>query len=53
MPIVEDPFERIALDVAEPLPKSTKGNQFVLVIIDYATTYLDAIPLRTVNAPNS
>ena len=36
---MEEPFERIAIDIVGPLPRSRKGYQYVLVIYDYATWY--------------
>ena len=38
------------MDVVGPLSRSRTGNRFVLVMVDYATRYPEAIPLRTVNA---
>ncbi|XP_063041160.1 uncharacterized protein LOC134436063 [Engraulis encrasicolus] len=46
LPIIETPFERIGLDIVGPLPKSSRGHQYILVILDYATRYPEAIPLR-------
>lgn len=46
LPIIETPFERIGLDIVGPLPKSARGHQYILVILDYATRYPEAIPLR-------
>ncbi|XP_063075477.1 uncharacterized protein LOC134465637 [Engraulis encrasicolus] len=46
LPIIETPFERIGLDIVGPLPKSARGHQYILVIVDYATRYPEAIPLR-------
>ncbi|CAJ0960675.1 unnamed protein product [Ranitomeya imitator] len=40
------PFERIAMDLVGPLVKSARGHQYILVILDYATRYPEAIPLR-------
>ncbi|GBN05495.1 Retrovirus-related Pol polyprotein from transposon 297 [Araneus ventricosus] len=31
------PFERMALDILGPLPVTTKGNRYVLVLMDYFT----------------
>jgi len=50
LPVIEEPFSRIALDIVGPLPRSRSGNRFVLVICDYATRYPEAIPLRSVDA---
>ncbi len=44
LPIIEVPFERIGMDLIGPLPKSARGH--ILVIVDYATRYLEAVPLR-------
>lgn len=46
LPIIETPFERIGLDIVGPLPKGARGHQYILVILDYATRYPEAIPLR-------
>ena len=42
------PFERIAMDIVGPLPRSRSGN--ILVICDYATRYPEAFPLRLIDA---
>lgn len=50
LPIIDIPFERIAMDVVGPLEKSRSGNRFMLVICDYATRYPEVFPLRNVKA---
>ena len=50
LPIIEVPFPRVALDVVGPLPKSARGHRFILVIMDYATQFPEAIPLRSATA---
>ena len=50
LPIIGEPFERIAMDIVGPLPRSRAGNRFILVVCDYATRYPEAIPLRTIDA---
>ena len=50
LPIVQEPFKRIAMDVVGPLPRSRSGNRFILVICDYATRYPEAIPLKSIDA---
>jgi hypothetical protein len=35
------------MDLVGPLPKSNRGHQYILAIVDYATRYPEAIPLRT------
>ncbi|XP_039350382.1 uncharacterized protein LOC120374581 [Mauremys reevesii] len=50
MPLIETLFERVAMDLVGPLPKSSAGFQYILVIMDYATRFPEAIPLRTITA---
>lgn len=52
LPIIGTPFSRIAMDIVGPLSKSSRGHKYILVIVDYATRYPEAIPLRTANAKN-
>lgn len=47
MPIIGEPFRRIAMDFIGPLPRTSSGNQYVLVVVDYATRYPEAYPLRS------
>ena len=50
LPIMREPFKRIAMDIVGPLPRSRRGNQYILVVCDYATRYPEAVPLRTTDA---
>ncbi|KAL2095474.1 hypothetical protein ACEWY4_010193 [Coilia grayii] len=50
LPIIETPFSRIGMDIVGPLPKSSRGHHYILVILDYANCYPEAIPLRSANA---
>eukprot|EP00731_Ephydatia_muelleri_P013583 Em0007g893a len=50
LPIVEEPFQRIAMDIVGPLPRSSSGNRYILVVCDYATRYPEAMPMRAVDA---
>ncbi len=50
LPIIEVPFERIGIDLVGSLPKSALGHEHILVIVDYATRYPEAIPLRKATA---
>ncbi|XP_027865809.1 uncharacterized protein LOC114140258 [Xiphophorus couchianus] len=47
LPIMSVPYERIAMDIIGPLPKSSNGYKYALVICDYATRYPDVYPLRS------
>uniref|UniRef100_A0A803JM67 Gypsy retrotransposon integrase-like protein 1 n=1 Tax=Xenopus tropicalis TaxID=8364 RepID=A0A803JM67_XENTR len=50
LPVIETPFERIAMDLVGPIVKSARGHQHILVIMDYATRYPEAIPLRNTSS---
>ena len=50
LPIIQEPFKRIAMYVLGPLPRSRSGNRFILVICDYATRYPEGIPLKSIDA---
>ena len=48
MPIMEVPFQRIAVDLVGPFkPASERGHRWILTVIDYATRYPEAIPLKS------
>ena len=51
LPIMGEPFERIAMDIVGPLPRSRSGHKYILVLCDYTTKYSEAIPLRKFTAP--
>ena len=38
-------LERVAVDIVGPLPRSSKGNRYVLSAIDYFTRWPEAYPL--------
>ena len=50
LPVMQEPFERIAMDVVGPLPRSRRGNQYILVIYYYVTRYPMAMVLQKVDA---
>ena len=52
LPIISQPFERIAMDIVGPLPRSRQGNRFVLVVCDYATRYPEAVAMKHIDAEN-
>ncbi|KAL0174660.1 hypothetical protein M9458_030628 [Cirrhinus mrigala] len=39
LPIIGVPFERIGMDIVGPLPRSGRGHEHILVIVDYATRH--------------
>ena len=50
MSIIEVPFDRLALDIVWPLPKTSWGHRYILVMVNYATGYPEALPLRASTA---
>ncbi|MGH0185230.1 UNVERIFIED_CONTAM: hypothetical protein FKN15_017326 [Acipenser sinensis] len=50
LPIISTPFERIAVDIVGPLLPSDSGYTHILVVVDYATRYPEAVPLRSTSA---
>uniref|UniRef100_A0A3P9LFN0 Integrase catalytic domain-containing protein n=1 Tax=Oryzias latipes TaxID=8090 RepID=A0A3P9LFN0_ORYLA len=43
---VEDPWEKLGVDLMGPFPRSKKGNLFLLVIIDYFSKWVEMFPLK-------
>ncbi len=50
LPVVGEPFQRIAMDLVGPLPRSRAGHRYILVVCDYATRYPEAIPMKSIDA---
>ena len=50
LPIISEPFSRIAKDIVGPLARSRSGMKYILVICDYTTRYPEAIPLKYIDA---
>ena len=50
MPLIEVPFDRLGLDIVGPLPRTSRGHRYILVMVDYATRYPEAVPLRAATA---
>ena len=46
VPIIDIPFERIAMDIIGPLPRTKAGNCYILTLMDYRSRYPEAIPIR-------
>ena len=51
MPIIGVPFERISMDIVGPVtPMSEGGHRYILTVIDWATGFPEAIPLKTIDS---
>ncbi|XP_062603479.1 uncharacterized protein LOC134265246 [Saccostrea cucullata] len=49
MPLIDEPFQRVAVDLVGPLyPTTDKGNRYILTLVDYATRYPEAIALPNI-----
>lgn len=45
LPLVTEPFFRVAMDIVGPLPTTKSGNRFILTVLDLSSHYPEAIPL--------
>ena len=49
MPLINMPFKRVAVDLVGPIsPASEKGHRYILTLVDYATRYPEAVPLKNI-----
>jgi len=44
------PWERVAIDVTGPHPQSSKGNKYMVTMLDHFTKYAFAFPIRAHDA---
>ena len=50
MPLIDEPFHRVAMDLIGPLyPSTDRGNRYVLTVVDYATRYPEAVALCNID----
>ncbi|XP_076058600.1 uncharacterized protein LOC143035618 [Oratosquilla oratoria] len=45
-----EPFSKLIIDIVGPLPKTKKGNQYILTTLCPTTRYPDAFPLKNITA---
>ena len=49
MPLIDTPFKRVAVDIVRPIaPPSEAGHRYILTLVDYATRYPEAVPLKKI-----
>ena len=50
MPLMDLPFKRVVVDLINPImPASDKGHRYVLPLVEYATRYPEAVPLKNID----
>ena len=51
IPVFTEPFARVSIDIVGPLtPASTEGHKYILTLIDNATGFPEAIPLKQIDS---
>ena len=51
MPRIDEPFQRVAVDIVGPFsPPSEEKHRYVLTIVDTATRYPEAVPLKSIDS---
>ena len=49
MPLINTLFKRVAVDIVGPIaPPSEAGHRYILTLVDYATRYPEAVPLKKI-----
>ena len=51
VPSVSEPFEKVSVDIVGPIaPTTQRGHRYLLTLVDSATRWPEAIPLKTITA---
>ena len=50
LPILKNPFQRLAMNIFGPLKKTRIGNKYILVAMDYTTKWPEAFALKNATA---
>ncbi|XP_047490928.1 uncharacterized protein LOC125040419 [Penaeus chinensis] len=51
MPVISEPFSRVAIEIVGPIsPPSSRGHKYMLTLIDMATRFPEAVPLRNIDS---
>ena len=45
-----EPFERVGMDIICPLPRTERGNRYILTVVDHFTKHVEAYPLENQEA---
>ena len=50
IPLIDKPFKRVPIDLVVPIsPPSEEGHRYILTLVDFATRYPEAVPLKTID----
>ena len=50
MLLIDQPFKRVTIDLVGPIaPASDKEHRYILTLMDYATRYPEAVPLKNID----
>ena len=50
MPLIDKPFKTVAIDLVGPIgPPSEDGHRYILTLVDFATPYPEAVPLKNID----
>ena len=50
MPLIDKPFKRVSIDLVGPIgPSSEDGHRYILTLVDFATRYPEAVPLKNID----
>ncbi|CAF1387294.1 unnamed protein product, partial [Didymodactylos carnosus] len=50
--VVQSPWHTIGVDLTGPLPKTPRGNTYILVVVDYFTKWAEFFPLGIIKSRN-
>ena len=48
MPLIKEPFQRVVIYLVGPLPGTKNRYEYILTMVDMATRWADATPLRKI-----
>ena len=51
VPVIPIPFYRVAIDIVGPvIPASSEGHRYILTLVDYASSFTEAVPLKAITS---